>query len=293
MSGPEQATNGEEPRVVVRDRRRIDPLTGAVRNPDPKGPRHAAPDPAQSDPAQSGTAQSGTALPGTAQSGTAQPKPAAANQQAGAAGGAAVAADTPAGGSTDGELRTQLAERTTDLQRITAEYANYRRRVERDREAVVVAAKAAVVAELLPVLDDVERARAHGDLTGAFKAVADKLAATLEKAGLTPFGSEGDEFDPAVHQAVQHATSPDVPGPTVTAVLRRGYQLGERLLRTAMVGVTDHEPAAGTSPVGTSPAGTAEAETAETGSESTVADQEPPLQAGPAADHNPAQRDQG
>ena len=259
--------------MVVRDRRRIDPLTGAVRNPDPKGPRHAAPDPAHPGPAQ----------PGNAQPGTAEPTPAAADQQAG---GSAVAADTAAGGSADGELRTQLAERTTDLQRITAEYANYRRRVERDREAVVVAAKAAVVAELLPVLDDIERARAHGDLTGAFKAVADKLAATLEKAGLTPFGSEGDEFDPAVHQAVQHSTSPDVAGPTVTAVLRRGYQLGERLLRTAMVGVTDHEPATDEA----SPAGTAEAET---GSDTTVADQEPPLQAGPAADHNPAQRDQG
>jgi molecular chaperone GrpE len=206
----EQGPNGEEPRVVVRDRRRIDPATGAVRTPDP-GPKHAAPDPA---PAATDGAQQ-------------------------------VQVDEAA------ELRKQLEERTSDLQRVSAEYANYRRRVERDREAVVLAAKAAVVGELLPVLDDLERARAHGDLTGAFKAVADKLTATLEKAGLTAFGSEGDEFDPAVHQAVQHTTSPDVAGPTVTAVLRRGYQLGERLLRTAMVGVTDHEPGAGPAPAPT------------------------------------------
>lgn len=249
--------------MVVRDRRRIDPATGAVRTPDPTGPKHAGPQSA----------------PDTPRPADKVGAPAA--DQAGAIGGVT--------GEADGELRTQLAERTSDLQRITAEYANYRRRVERDREAVVAAAKATVVAELLPVLDDLERAKAHGDLTGAFKAVADKLGATLEKAGLVPFGSEGDEFDPAVHQAVQHATSPDVAGPTVTAVLRRGYQLGERLLRTAMVGVTDHEPAAGDIEAEQEPAadplpgqGPADREP----------DREPPLQAGPAADHNPVQRDQ-
>jgi molecular chaperone GrpE len=183
-----------------------------------------------------------------------------------------------------GELRAQLAERTSDLQRVTAEYANYRRRVERDREVVVATAKATVVTELLAVLDDIERAQAHGDLTGAFKAVADKLTATLTKAGLKPFGSEGDGFDPAVHQAVQHNTSPDVDGPTVSAVLRRGYQLGERLLRTAMVAVTDHEPA--TEPA-VGPADGPAAEQSEEPAEATVDDQ--PLLAGPAVDHRPAQ----
>ncbi|MGW4207963.1 nucleotide exchange factor GrpE [Lentzea sp. NPDC004789] len=141
------------------------------------------------------------------------------------------------------ELKTQLDERTADLQRLTAEYANYRKRVERDREAVINNAKAAVAAELLSVLDDIERAAAHGDLTGAFKAVADKLVSTLQKTGLEPFAHEGEAFDPSVHEAVQHSTSPDVDGPTVTAVLRRGYTFGDKLVRPALVAVTDHEPA--------------------------------------------------
>lgn len=142
------------------------------------------------------------------------------------------------------ELKTQLDERTADLQRLTAEYANYRKRVERDREAVITNAKASVASELLSVLDDIERAAAHGDLTGAFKAVADKLVSTLQKSGLEPFAHEGEAFDPSVHEAVQHSTSPDVDGPTVTAVLRRGYTFGEKLVRPALVAVTDHEPAA-------------------------------------------------
>ncbi|NUT53614.1 MAG: nucleotide exchange factor GrpE, partial [Saccharothrix sp.] len=142
------------------------------------------------------------------------------------------------------ELKAQLDERTADLQRLTAEYANYRKRVERDRELVVTNAKAQIANELLGVLDDVERAGAHGDLTGAFKAVADKLVGALHGSGLEPFGHEGEEFDPSVHEAVQHGTSPDVSGPTVTAVLRRGYRFGERVLRPALVAVTDHEPAA-------------------------------------------------
>ncbi|MET9628700.1 nucleotide exchange factor GrpE [Lentzea sp. NPDC006480] len=142
------------------------------------------------------------------------------------------------------ELKTQLDERTADLQRLTAEYANYRKRVERDREAVINNAKASVAAELLPLLDDIERAAAHGDLTGAFKAVADKLVSSLAKTGLEPFAHEGEAFDPSVHEAVQHSTSPDVDGPTVTAVLRRGYTFGDKLVRPALVAVTDHEPAA-------------------------------------------------
>ena len=140
-------------------------------------------------------------------------------------------------------LRSQLEERTGDLQRITAEYSNYRRRVERDRQAVATFAKAQVAGELLPVLDDIERAEAHGDLSGAFKVVADKLVAGLAAHGLQSFGSAGDAFNPEVHEAVQQSTSPDVAGPTVTAVLRRGYHFGERVLRPAMVAVTDAEPA--------------------------------------------------
>ncbi len=137
-------------------------------------------------------------------------------------------------------LRAELAERTADLQRITAEFTNYRRRVDRDRQAVITGARAQVVGELLTVLDDIERAAEHGDLNGAFKAVADKLVGALEGQGMEAFGVRGDGFDPDVHEAVQHTTSPDVSGPTVTAVLRRGYRLGDRVVRPAMVAVTDH-----------------------------------------------------
>jgi molecular chaperone GrpE len=157
---------------------------------------------------------------------------------------------TSEAGSTDGaapdpeltRLRTELDERTADLQRVSAEYANYRRRVERDREATVIGAKAQVAGELLTVLDDVERAGAHGDLTGPFKLVADRLTETLNRAGLSGFGEVGDAFDPSVHEAVAHGTSAEVDGPTVTIVMRRGYRFGEKVLRPAMVEVTDHDP---------------------------------------------------
>ena len=107
----------------------------------------------------------------------------------------------PEAPSQEAELKAQLDERTADLQRLQAEYANYRKRVDRDREVVVNTAKATVAQELLSVLDDIERAQQHGDLTGAFKAVADKLVATLERVGLESFGHDGEEFDPSVHEA--------------------------------------------------------------------------------------------
>ncbi|WP_280501929.1 nucleotide exchange factor GrpE [Nocardia farcinica] len=144
----------------------------------------------------------------------------------------------PAAGSADSDVANQLAERTADLQRLTAEYANYRRRVDRDRKAAVDAAKAAVVTELLGVLDDLDRARAHGDLeTGPLKAVADKLADALRKQGLEEFGQEGDAFDPTLHEAVQHEGSGN--DPVLGTVMRKGYRLGDRVLRHALVGVTD------------------------------------------------------
>jgi molecular chaperone GrpE len=150
----------------------------------------------------------------------------------------------------------EAAEHLADLRRLTAEYANYRRRVERDREATVTAAKAQVAGELLTVLDDVERAGAHGDLTGPFKVVADRLTETLTRAGLTGFGEVGDTFDPSVHEAVAHGTSAEVDGPTVTIVMRRGYRFGEKVLRPAMVEVTDHDPDA--VPAGSGPTGGSE-----------------------------------
>jgi molecular chaperone GrpE len=145
----------------------------------------------------------------------------------------------------NGDLESRLAERTEDLQRVTAEYANYRRRVDRDRALVVDQAAERFALQLFPIVDDIERARDHGDLTGAFKVVADRVLGLLDGLGVESFGAAGDPFDPALHEAVIHDTSPEVSVPTATTVLRPGFRRGDRVLRTAMVGVTDPEsPAA-------------------------------------------------
>lgn len=138
-------------------------------------------------------------------------------------------------------LRADLDERTRDLQRVTAEYANYRKRVDRDRALVTEQATGSVLAALLPILDDLDRAREHGDLVGPFGSVAEQLTTALGKFGLTPFGAEGDPFDPTQHEAVTHQTSAEVTEPTCVQVMRRGYLVGERLLRPALVGVADPE----------------------------------------------------
>ncbi len=132
----------------------------------------------------------------------------------------------------------KVAELTADLQRVQADFANYRKRALRDQEAAGDRAKAMVVNQLLPVLDDLDRARSHGDLdSGPLKAVADKLVAVLTGLGLTPFGVEGEEFDPALHEAVQHEG--DGSHPVIGTVMRQGYKIGELVLRPAMVGVVD------------------------------------------------------
>jgi molecular chaperone GrpE len=138
-------------------------------------------------------------------------------------------------------LRSELDERTKDLQRLSAEYANYRKRVDRDRGVVAEQATGSVLAALLPVLDDLDRAREHGDLVGPFSSVAEQLNVAMAKFGLTAFGEKGEPFDPTRHEAVAHQTSADVTEPTCVDVLRRGYLLGERLLRPAMVAVADPE----------------------------------------------------
>jgi molecular chaperone GrpE len=137
--------------------------------------------------------------------------------------------------------QTALAERTLDLQRLQAEYLNYKRRVERDRELVKQNATFGVLSELLPVLDDIDRAREHGELEGGFKAVADSLERIVHGLGLTKFGAKGDEFDPKHHEALMHGHSPEVTTTTVDVVAHAGYRIGDRVLRAAKVTVLDPE----------------------------------------------------
>lgn len=138
-------------------------------------------------------------------------------------------------------LRAELEERTNDLQRVTAEYANYRKRVDRDRGLIAEQTTGSVLLALLPILDDLDRAREHGDLVGPFGTVAEQLTAAVGKFGLIAFGEKGDPFDPTRHEAVAHSTSAEVSEPTCVEVMRRGYLLGERLLRPALVAVAEPE----------------------------------------------------
>jgi molecular chaperone GrpE len=197
----------EEP-IRFTDRRRIDPLTGEVRTP--------------GDNAAGGTQQAAAAPGATPPAGEPEPE---------------IELEDPR----IADLEKQLEERTNDLQRVQAEYANYRRRVDRDREATLVSAKVSFVSDLLTVLDDIARAEQHGDLTGPFKSVADKVAGVVAGLGLESFGADGELFDPSLHEAVQHEPA-EAPGPTVTiltAVLRQGYKIADRVLRPAMVTVAD------------------------------------------------------
>jgi molecular chaperone GrpE len=151
--------------------------------------------------------------------------------------------------------RAQLAERTADLQRVQAEYANYRKRVERDRVAVREQALANVMVELLPILDDIGRAREHGELSGGFKSVAESLEAAAVKLGLVSYGERGEPFDPKVHEALIHSYSADVSEATCVQILQPGYKVGDRILRPARVAVaepaipgTDQDASAGGPP---------------------------------------------
>ena len=212
----------EQPRVVIRDKRRIDPTSGEVRVPAGEQPAGTPPGPSARE------QMSETEIP---------------DVQPGAAPDPRFA--PPAAGAGD-DVSRQLAERTEDLQRVTAEYANYRRRVDRDRTLVVDQAAERFATQLFPIVDDIERARDHGDLTGAFKVVAERVVGLLDGLGVVAFGVAGDPFDPALHEAVIHDTSADVSVPTATTVLRQGYRRGDRVLRTAMVAVTDPGASAGT-----------------------------------------------
>lgn len=188
---------------VIRDKRRIDPETGQVRDP---GPRPEAPGPG---PAAGGVDQ------------------------------------TPGNGEADRlareleEVRSKEAALVDDLKRLQAEYVNYRRRVDRDRDVARGLAIAGVLEAMLPVLDDIGRARDHGDLDGAFKTVAESLESVVTRLGLERYGEMGDAFDPAIHEALMHEHSDDVTEPTCTQILFPGYRVGDRILRAARVAVAE------------------------------------------------------
>jgi molecular chaperone GrpE len=132
-----------------------------------------------------------------------------------------------------------VAALTEDLQRLQAEYANYRKRVERDRALSAEVAISSVLLEFLAILDDLDRAAAHNELSGGFKAVADQVIATTSKLGLEKFGDAPSAFDPNIHDALMHETSAEVSETTVTKILQPGYKYKERILRPARVVVTD------------------------------------------------------
>ena len=151
-----------------------------------------------------------------------------------------LAAEEAAASAIEGDvvgIEAKVAELTADLQRVHAEYANYRKRIERDREVMQQMAVASALIELLPVLDDIERAREHDELDGAFRTVGEGLESVLAKLGLEKFGASGEEFDPTVHEALTSEDSDEVSTPTVTTVYQPGYRLGDRVLRPARVAV--------------------------------------------------------
>jgi molecular chaperone GrpE len=137
------------------------------------------------------------------------------------------------------DVAALLAERTADLQRLQAEYTNYRRRVDRDRDGVRDAAAGAVLSALLPVLDDIDRARAHDEFDGAFRTVGEAVEAIFGRLGVERFGVEGEPFDPTVHEALTHEERDDVEVATITAVYQAGFRYAGRVLRPARVAVAD------------------------------------------------------
>ena len=134
-----------------------------------------------------------------------------------------------------------VAALTEDIQRLQAEYSNYKKRVDRDRLLAGEIATAGALLELLPILDDLDRAGEHGELTGGFKAVADQVLNATKKLGLEKFGEVSTTFDPNIHEALMHETSKEVKETTVTKILQFGYKYKERVLRPARVVVTDPE----------------------------------------------------
>ena len=205
MSVPEQEhrrdaeAEFEERGPTVRDRRRIDPKTYEVREPQaPAAPATAGPEEAAS-PVSEAEAEVI-------------------------------------------ELKAALAERTSDLQRLQAEYVNYKRRVDRDRDLARKVTIEGVLKDFLSVLDDVRSAREHEELNGGFKAVAEEIERVTSKYGLQAFGEAGDPFNPHIHEALLHAHAGGIDGPTCVEILQPGYRIGDRVLRPARVAVAEPEP---------------------------------------------------
>jgi molecular chaperone GrpE len=184
---------------TVRDRRRIDPETYQVREPQETAAPAAATDESETSPVQDFEAEVK-------------------------------------------ELTDKLAERTSDLQRLQAEYVNYKRRVDRDRDLARKVTIEGVLKDFLSVLDDVRSAREHEELSGGFKAVAEEIERVTSKYGLETFGEAGDPFNPHIHEALLHAHADGIDGPTCVEILQPGYRIGDRILRPARVAVAEPEP---------------------------------------------------
>ncbi len=197
MSDPAETENTGP---TIRDRRRIDPDTYPVREPQP----------------------------------AAAPGPGGAADPAGA--------DTSVSNEEIAQLTQALADRTGDLQRLQAEYVNYKRRVDRDRDVARKSGVEAVLKDLMSVLDDVRSAREHGELSGGFKAVADELERVSTRHGLETYGTKGDPFDPHIHEALLHAHAEGIDGPTCVEILQPGYRIGDRVVRPARVAVAEPDP---------------------------------------------------
>ncbi|ASU82070.1 nucleotide exchange factor GrpE [Nocardiopsis gilva YIM 90087] len=225
MALPENENGHEQQGPVIRDKRRIDPETGELRT--PEAAEAAAPDAAES----AGTAEAPAAEASSAEL---------------------------------AEAKQQAAELLNDLKRLQAEYANYRKRVERDRAAVREQGLAQVLGELLPILDDIGRAREHDELNGGFKSVGEALESAVTKLGLKKYGEKDDEFDPTVHEALTMVPMPGVTTPTVIEVFQPGYVIGERVIRPARVVVAGPAEDEGTEPEGGAEAASAPEDAAET-----------------------------
>jgi len=237
----DRETEVQQDGPVIRDKRRIDPDTYEVR----RAP--AAPGPSE----------------------------------AASAGGAPVVDGQAVPSEELAKAQTALAERTADLQRLQAEYVNYKRRVDRDRDVSRAAGVEGVLRDLLSVLDDVGSARLHEELSPGFKAVADELERVAGKYGLESFGEKGDPFNPHIHEALLHAHADGISGPTCVEILQPGYRIKDKVIRPARVAVAEpSEPSASATasteadaPAGSEQTGADGVHAPDTGSESGPADE--------------------